>query len=103
MIDGRVTDLKTAAALRGFQGDGSSPSVLLLVPPRTARGMHSTARTISAAMIAGISDVLLGIRNQTIQDCEDSVAAVDADDKVQAYRKLARTDDATWRPRLEKG
>jgi malate synthase len=85
--DGSVTQLKNAAALRGFQGDGGSPTLLLLVHHGLHVELHiDRAHFIGRADAAGISDVLLESAITTIQDCEDSVAAVDAADKVQLYR-----------------
>jgi malate synthase len=102
--DGRETGLKDAAALRGFQGDGNSPSVLLLVH----HGLHVELQVDRTHYIgrddpAGISDVLLESAITTIQDCEDSVAAVDADDKVQAYRNWLGLMNGNLEARLEKG
>src|ERR1700685_4347541 len=84
---GSVTGLKSAAALRGFRGDGGSPTLLLLVH----HGLHVEVHVDRTHFIgrddpAGISDVLLESAITTIQDCEDSVAAVDTEDKVQVYR-----------------
>jgi malate synthase len=102
--DGRVAGLKDAAALRGFQGDGNSPSVLLMIH----HGLHVELHVDRTHYIgrddpAGISDVLLESAITTIQDCEDSVAAVDADDKVQAYRNWLGLMNGNLEARLEKG
>jgi malate synthase len=51
---------------------------------------------------AGISDVLLESAITTIQDCEDSVAAVDADDKIQAYRNWLGLMNGSLEARVEK-
>jgi len=101
---GGVTGLKDAAAFRGFQGAGGSPSVLLLVH----HGLHVELHVDRTHYIgrddpAGISDVLLESAITTIQDCEDSVAAVDADDKVQAYRNWLGLMNGSLEARLEKG
>jgi malate synthase len=85
--NGGVTRLKDAAAFRGFQGEIGSPGVLLLVH----HGLHVELHIDRSHFIgrddpAGISDVLLESALTTIQDCEDSIAAVDAEDKVQVYR-----------------
>jgi malate synthase len=84
---GSVTSLKNDAAFRGFQGDGSSPTVLLLAH----HGLHVELHVDRTHFIgrddpAGISDVWLESAITTIQDCEDSVAAVDTEDKVHVYR-----------------
>ncbi|GAC1666433.1 MAG: malate synthase G [Steroidobacteraceae bacterium] len=84
---GMVTRLDDAAALRGFEGDRRSPRVLLLIH----HGLHVELHIDRSHFIgrddpAGVSDVWLESAITTIQDCEDSIAAVDADDKVQVYR-----------------
>jgi malate synthase len=95
--------LKDAAALRGFQGDAGSPAVLLLVH----HGLHVELHIDRTHIIgrddpAGISDVLLESAITTIQDCEDSVAAVDAEDKVQAYRNWLGLMNGSLEARIEK-
>jgi malate synthase len=102
--NGGVTGLKDAVAFRGFQGDGNSPTVLLLVH----HGLHVELHVDRTHYIgrddpAGICDVLLESAITTIQDCEDSVAAVDADEKVQAYRNWLGLMNGSLEARLEKG
>ncbi len=74
-------------AFRGFQGERGAPSLLLL----QHHGLHVELHIDRSHYIgrddpAGISDVVLEAAITTIQDCEDSVAAVDAADKVHLYR-----------------
>src|SRR3984893_4978567 len=102
--NGGVTRLKDAAAFRGFQGDGASPTVVLLVH----HGLHVELHIDRTHFIgrddpAGISDVLLESAITTIQDCEDSIAAVDADDKVQVYRNWLGLMNGSLEARVEKG
>jgi malate synthase len=100
---GSVTALREAAAFRGFQGDGGSPSVLLLVHHGLHVELHiDRAHFIGRGDAAGISDVLLESAITTIQDCEDSVAAVDAADKVQLYRNWLGLMKGSLEARLEK-
>src|SRR6202048_1768613 len=100
---GGVTGLKDPAAFRGSQGEGNSPTVLLLVH----HGLHVELHVDRTHYIgrddpAGVSDVLLESAITTVQDCEDSVAAVDADAKGQAYRNWLGLMNGSLEARLEK-
>jgi malate synthase len=100
---GVVTRLKEPAAFRGWQGDGGSPTLILLVHHGLHVELHiDRTRYIGREDAAGISDVLLESAITTIQDCEDSVAAVDALDKVQVYRNWLGLMNGQLEARIEK-
>jgi malate synthase len=100
---GTVTRLKDAAAFRGWQGDGGSPTLVLLVHHGLHVELHiDRTRYIGREDAAGISDVLLESAITTIQDCEDSVAAVDAEEKVQVYRNWLGLMNGRLEARIEK-
>jgi malate synthase len=85
--DSAHTQLSNPAQLIGFQGEAQNPSVILL----QNNGLHIELcidhhHPIGQADKAGIKDVVLESALTTIMDCEDSIAAVDAQDKVQVYK-----------------
>ncbi|CAN7211130.1 malate synthase G [Pseudomonas sp. LjRoot277] len=84
---GSNTGLRNDAQLIGFHGDAAAPTAILL----KNNGLHFEIQVDASTPVgqtdaAGLKDILMEAALTTIMDCEDSVAAVDADDKVVIYR-----------------
>ncbi|MGY2266126.1 malate synthase G [Pseudomonas sp. SDO5561_S422] len=84
---GSNSGLRSDAQLIGYQGDAAKPTAILL----KHNGLHFEIQVDASTPVgqtdaAGVKDVLMEAALTTIMDCEDSVAAVDADDKVVIYR-----------------
>jgi malate synthase len=87
MTDGSTSGLADANMLRGYTGDPAAPrSILLAVHEMHIDIQFDASGAIGAADQAGINDIILEAAVSTIVDLEDSVAAVDSEDKVAAYR-----------------
>ncbi|WP_176508900.1 malate synthase G [Pseudomonas urethralis] len=85
--DGRQVGLAEPAQLRGYQGEPGQPTAILLQHHRLHVEIQvDPTSTIGKADPAGVKDILIEAALTTIIDCEDSVAAVDAEDKVNVYR-----------------
>jgi len=101
---GKLTTLKNPGAFCGFQGDSASPTVLLLEHHGLHVELHiDRTHYIGRDDAAGVSDVVLESAITTIQDCEDSVTAVDADDKVHVYRNWLGLMKGSLEARVDKG
>ena len=87
LSNGKNASLVDEKKFTGFQGEAESPSAILI----KNNGIHfeiqiDRSHPIGKNDDAGVKDILLESALTTIMDCEDSVAAVDAEDKVLVYR-----------------
>ena len=81
------SNLKNQDQYVGFQGEVSEPTCILLKNNNIhVEILINRSGNIGSGDDAGIDDIILESALTTIQDCEDSVATVDAEDKVLAYR-----------------
>lgn len=85
--DGSTTSLAHESQFVGFNGDAANPTEIVLLN----NGLHviidiDANSPIGKTDAAGVKDLTLEAAITTIQDLEDSVAAVDAEEKVEGYR-----------------
>jgi len=88
----------------GYSGNPKTPDNILLIN----NGLHveivfDRSSPIGASSVAGIADVIMESAITTIMDCEDSIAAVDGEDKVLAYRNWLGLMRGDLEQRFEKG
>ena len=87
LSNGDMVSLKNTDQFSGYKGSADQPSGVLLKNNNLhAEIQIDPTHSVGATDPAGIKDVLLESAITTIQDCEDSVAAVDGEDKVTVYR-----------------
>ena len=102
--DGGTSKLQDNSQFIGFQGDAKTPTSVLL----QHNGLHldliiNRTTAIGKTDAAGVSDLIVEAALSTILDLEDSVAVVDADDKVLAYSNWLGILQATLVESFEKG
>ncbi|MDO7517205.1 malate synthase G [Acinetobacter baumannii] len=101
--DGTKTGLAHEAQLVGFNGEEANPSEVVLL----SNGLHviieiDANSPIGQTDLAGVKDLTLEAAVTTIQDLEDSVAAVDAEEKVEGYRNWLGLMKGTLQESIEK-
>ncbi|AMX02525.1 malate synthase G [Microbulbifer thermotolerans] len=87
LAEGDIATLQNFKQFAGYRGDSEKPEAILL----RHHGLHFEIQIDRESPIgksdpAGVKDILMEAALTTIMDCEDSVAAVDAEDKVVVYR-----------------
>lgn len=101
--DGSTTTVADASKFVGYNGEAAAPTEVVL----KNNGLHAIIQIDAASAIgqtdaAGVKDVVIEAAVTTIQDLEDSVAAVDAEEKVEGYRNWLGLMRGTLEESIEK-
>ncbi|MCR9277273.1 MAG: malate synthase G [Pseudomonadaceae bacterium] len=103
-LGSKRSGLADSAQFVGFVGDAGAPSAVLLKHNHLHLDIQIDAsHPVGSAHAAGVKDVLMESAITVIQDCEDSVAAVDADDKAVVYGNWYGLMSGTLKETMEKG
>ncbi|GAA0857939.1 malate synthase G [Aliiglaciecola litoralis] len=104
LLDGKFTELQNQQQLIGYSGDKDKPDSILI----GHHGLHvelqfDPEHPIGRTDPTGMKDILVESALSTIMDCEDSVAAVDAEDKTLVYRNWLGLMKGTLDTQVQKG
>ena len=104
LADGPQTGLADPAQLAGYREHSGQLSCVLLENHRLHVELHiDRAHAIGKLSRAGVRDVVLEAAVTTIEDCEDAVSAVDAEDKTRVYRNWLGLMKGTLEAAFTKG
>ena len=103
IVGDRSVSLQDTAAFCGYARNGDATTYLFANNGLHLEILTNPAHPIGRDAAANVADVVLESAITTIQDCEDSVAAVDADDKVNVYRNWLGLMQGTLEASFAKG
>ena len=102
--NGSVAHLANPEQFVGYLGTAESPASILLQNNRLHLEIQvDSAHQVGATDKAGVKDIVLEAALTTIMDCEDSVAAVDAEDKALAYSNWLGLNKGTLEETITRG